>query len=66
MGSFGVGTFELKRQFEEFKQQDFARQQIAEVRALKFFNDSWPFATVASSGTGWPITSPLFLPSNDY
>jgi hypothetical protein len=43
MGSFGVGTFELKRQFEEFKQQDFARQQIAEVRALKFFNDSWPF-----------------------
>jgi hypothetical protein len=57
MGSFGVGTFELKRQFEEFKQQDIARQQIAEVRALKFF-DSWPFffeagMTAASSGTGW-------------
>jgi hypothetical protein len=54
MGSFGVGTFELKRQFEEFKQQDIARQQIAEVRALKFL-DSWPFFFEAgmTAGTGW-------------
>jgi hypothetical protein len=34
MGSSGVGTLELKRQFEEFKQQDGTRQQLAEVWAL--------------------------------
>jgi hypothetical protein len=36
MGYSGVGTFELKRQFEEFKHQDITRQQLAEVRKLKF------------------------------
>jgi hypothetical protein len=58
MGSFGVGTFELKRQFEEFKQQDLARQQIAEVRTLKFSNDVAFLGglgmTAAFGSTGWP------------
>jgi hypothetical protein len=68
MGSFGVGTFELKRQFEEFKQQDFTRQQLAEVRALQILTARGPFnvaMTTASDSTGWPITSSLFLPRHD-
>jgi hypothetical protein len=47
MESSGGGTIELKRQFEEFKQQDVTRQHIAEVRAHRLAT------TRAQSKMGW-------------